>query len=220
MKNILKVDFNDSKDSFDCIFSKDELKRIDYKKYYDACEIASDRKAEFMIPNDDDIKAQITSSHILRLTNRKLLIYTGGFRRNIIEDRFDFFKNFKNALSNVPEIRIIVDEHYQSNVVKEILNYSKLRPENISLFVSKNNIQEYLIQVFQDQKRTDKFDDFRNIDDPEYHFLVSDDMRYRLEFDQKNKFAKVYFNDKANATSLARIFETLETTFSNKFEFA
>jgi hypothetical protein len=190
----------------------------DFLMYDKACEIASDTEAKYMIPNENEIRSQITSSHLFRKTQNELLIYTEGFRKNIFNDQFGFKKYLEECLKYCENVQIIVDNFYNTNITSVVRNYQRAFPERVKVFKANKDTKKELQKVLYSIQSEEKIQKFKK-DNPIYHFVISDAKRYRLEYDADEKPAKVYFNDPENAHSLREVFHYIKDNFATQYQF-
>lgn len=192
----------------------------DLESYDTKCERLSDQNARILIENLDDDKSQITSSHLFRNTKEGgvLYIYSHGFRKNLTEDRFDYLKNLETCLKNCSEAKIIVDVVYDSNVV---LMISRVAAKNkkIKLYRAKDVVKDYLKVKLAKIQKNENLEPFI-MADPHYHFTISDNFRYRLEYNPDQKIAKVFYNDPKEAKDLSDLFLSLtqDTNLTEEIE--
>lgn len=187
-----------------------EEELVKFEEYNSDCEIISDLESPLMVENNDHFRSQITSSHLFRKTAEggTLKIYSYGFRKNLVPDRFGYMTNLERCLLRCAKAEIIIDGVYDSNVVRMIAKVANTRPENISIYLASNTLKDHLnfkLKQIQEKEIVKKF----QIENTHYHFTISDNTRYRLEYEPNEKLAKVYYNDIEEATDLSAIFDEI-----------
>lgn len=169
-----------------------------------------------MLKNHGYIRSQISSGYIFDITQKSLYIYTHGFRKDILDDTFDYITKLKAVLTRADSVSIIFDDIYNTNVTRAVAEVALSKPENVKLFKAPENIDNIVKDKFKDMLRRESPP--YNDENSELHFIVGDQKAYRLEYNMTDKLAKVNFNAPEFSMQLIEVFNEIEK-ISEPFEF-
>lgn len=158
-----------------------------------------------LVKNSKELHSQITSSSIFKNTNKELIVYTKGFRTYVENtSSFDFLKNLLECIDRVEQAYIFVDDcestGSRSNVYEAVQKKYHDLPSKVHFYKlttqQSTSIQDNLKQEFRNFLHNPiyGFSDI-NEQNAEFHFIVGDGKKYRLEYDSHGKKADVNYND-------------------------
>ncbi len=166
----------------------------DYKK---AVVDFSNNKKDFQFTNKGEQHAAIVVANLIRTTDDELRIYSGKLNRDVANDSY-LVKMLNLFLESGKTLYLILDEMPDSDgmsqSLKQIIASKNNHLRNVKIKIDTNNIfKEKLATIFMDNQP--------------HHFMLGDNLSYRLEVDAEQYKAVCNFNDTEIVASLKKQFD-------------
>jgi len=158
----------------------------------------ADSKKDFQFTNKGEKHASIVVANLIKTTDKVLRIYSGEMSRNVANDSY-LIKMLNIFLESGKELYLILDtmpnEEEISESLKQIISSENNPLRKVKIKIDENNkFKEHVSKVFTDELS--------------HHFMLSDDLSYRIEIDAEEYKAICNFNDKETVKVLQNIFDT------------
>ena len=166
----------------------------DYKK---AVIDFSNNKKDFQFTNKGEQHAAIVVANLIRTTDNELRIYSGKLNRDVANDKY-LVKMLNSFLESGKILYLILDEMPSdeeiSESLRQIIESSENPLRNVAIKIDTDSLfKEKLAKIFTDEKP--------------HHFMIGDNLSYRLEIDAEEYKAICNFNNIKIVTTLKKQFD-------------
>jgi len=160
-------------------------------KYQEILEESAQSDSNWPVFNEGVEHAAILMSIIFKQAKKYVYLYSYALSPEL--SRFDiYYESLKDCIERGVEIKLLLQSTDALNEENPSISIIRKNPDNVQILTNgrKENLK-------------------KELNDMDFHFAVSDDRRYRLEYNQKDRKAISSFNDPSVANVLKNAFESV-----------